>query len=212
MSWEFPDPERDEDRFPVSSVTVIVPTLGRPTLARLFASLERQLLAGDEVIVVADAQGFVDAAAEMYEHAGRDSCAFWRFHVMDSGCWGHPARNWAMSEARGDLLWSLNDDDTAAPLALAHIRGADRHAPSIFRSVWEPGTRFANQPYGYAAPLLWNDPSVRLGNVDAAMIVAPSSCEARWGLRYEGDYDFAVALEREYGRVAWRTNVVAEKG
>jgi glycosyltransferase involved in cell wall biosynthesis len=90
------------------TVTVIIPTCGRPCLAAALASVTPQLEPGDQVLVIRDA----------------------------SGDWGHTARNAAMPRAAGDVLLFLDDDDVYFPGALEAVRRAAAEHPGrvlIFR-------------------------------------------------------------------------------
>lgn len=82
-------------------LSVIVPTTGRPALARALESITSQLLPGDEVIVRADR----------------------------SGDWGATPRTEGMRQATGDYLLWMDDDDIYTPGALAAIRAALKENP-----------------------------------------------------------------------------------
>lgn len=78
------------------TVSVVVATCGRPSLARTLASITPQLGPGDEVVVVRDGTG-------------------------DSG---NTPRNDAMRRCRGSHLLFLDDDDLSIPGALDAVRRA----------------------------------------------------------------------------------------
>ena len=97
------------------TLSVIVATVGRPTLRRALASVALQLEPGDEIIVVCDASD--DA--------------------------GDTPRNDAMPRARGTHLAFLDDDDVYAPDALERMRRFAREHPGrigIFKMKHPSGT------------------------------------------------------------------------
>jgi glycosyltransferase involved in cell wall biosynthesis len=109
------------------TLTIVLATAGRPSLERALGSVARQLLPGDEVMVVCDASG--DA--------------------------GDTARMEAMPRARGTHLAFLDDDDVYVPDALAKMRkfaAANPGRIGIFKmrhvvgtTHWkEPELRYAN--------------------------------------------------------------------
>jgi glycosyltransferase involved in cell wall biosynthesis len=182
-------------------LSVVIPTLGRPTLARTVFSFLGQLEDGDEVIFVADPKGDVDYVKWMRAASSNRLGVDWRHVVHDGpGGWGLPQRNRGYELARGDWVWFLADDDVATPWALEAIRAAVRCAPPWF--IFRAG-RANDEPW------IWTNEEIRRGNLDADCIVAPSGAAARWGLDYTGDYDFAVALRAELGEPAWHSAVVA---
>lgn len=76
------------------SLSIIVASSGRPTLARTLESARSQMREGDEILV-----------------------------SINTDCpWGHAARNQLMSIARGDALCFMDDDDIYADGALDVIR------------------------------------------------------------------------------------------
>lgn len=87
--------------------SIIVPTSGRPTLARTLASVTPQLEAGDELLVL------------------RRDCEY-----------GNAARDEAMGRAAGTHLLFMDDDDVYTDGAIATIRAAvstDPNTIHVFR-------------------------------------------------------------------------------
>jgi glycosyltransferase involved in cell wall biosynthesis len=109
------------------TLSVLVASSGRSTLARTLLSISPQLTAGDELLV----------------------------DVNDDAPWGHAARNRMMLRARGDFLLFMDDDDVytdgALALVRAHVAGMHDRV-HIFqmrygngRPLWEaPGLRCGN--------------------------------------------------------------------
>jgi glycosyltransferase involved in cell wall biosynthesis len=90
------------------NLTVIVASLGRPSLQATLDSIKPQLQDSDEILI-----------------------------SVNHDCpWGHAARNQLMRAARGDLLLFCDDDDLLMPDALCLARVAGGQAPDrlhIFR-------------------------------------------------------------------------------
>lgn len=188
-------------------LTIAIPTLGRPTLARTVYSFLEQLEPGDEVILVADPSGdpnyvrFIHSSIlskRLGVHSSVISCGH-------PGGWGQPQRNAAYRAASQPYVWCLADDDVATPAAVPQIR-------KIAAAMTEAGgDQWAIFRVGRATdtPWVWHTQEVRVGNLDADCIVAPSTVAARWGLGYDGDAVFARALLAELGPPVFRPELVA---
>ncbi|HUU84192.1 MAG TPA: glycosyltransferase, partial [Phycisphaerae bacterium] len=166
----FPEPSRFEHQ-PVMRVkstgptlSIIVPTIGRPSLKRTLDSIRsQQLVDGDEVLVVQDGPP-EEATRRMFEESGLPG----RYLALDRhyGDFGATPRNYGMSQARGENLGFMDDDDTYKPDALAAIRRAiARHPgrPLMFR-MERPGWDST----------LWASQIVRYANVSTPMFVVPN--------------------------------------
>lgn len=61
--------------------------------------------------------------------------------------------------------------------------------------------------------ILWQEPTLKEGNVDSLMFVVPNDASrlGRWGNRYAGDYDFIASTAALYpaGSVIWCPEIVA---
>lgn len=168
------------------TISLIVPTIGRPSLARFLASLpESGLDSGDELLIVADG-GNAETHA-IVQAAGRLPCPH---RVLDliplGGFWGQPARNFGMSQATKQWLVFSQDDNVILPeafldvkMALAITGGAGVH---IFRV----------QPrYGPVVPPPGMSELVEQ-QIDADCIVCPNDPDKLgvWGCHYNGDFEF----------------------
>jgi hypothetical protein len=206
------------------SLTVAIPTLGRPSLARCMFSFIEQLVPGDRVLFVADPKGDTEYVKWCYGVGTNKLGVDWRYTIKGGeGGWGQPQRNHAYDLIEDGYVWCLSDDDIATPTALDLIRaatnclcewrgelraGAHAHCPIhgerfgwfIFRAG-----RATDEPW------MWADMKrgIAPGNLDADCIVAPASTRARWGLDYEGDVAFARALRADLGEPAWHSSMIA---
>lgn len=193
------------------SLSIIVPTTGRPSLAATLAAIAKQTAPGDSVIVIAD--GPSDAARAMFSGYARLNGAAarqpvrWTYVEADhGGAWGHPLRNLALDRlVTTTHVATIDDDDVHVDGALDLMRAAaaETWLPVVFRARWGAG-------HPAAGVELWHRPEVAYGNVATPMVVWPAATRARWGHSYDGDFRFYCELEVEYGGLVWRPETVAE--
>ena len=103
------------------SFSVIVPSVGRPSLAGTLRSIAAQIRPGDEILVVCNDR-------------------------KDLGTW---ARNSAIERARGTHLLFIDDDDEYVPGAFAAMRAFASQQPErigIFREELVDGSLFWREP------------------------------------------------------------------
>jgi glycosyltransferase involved in cell wall biosynthesis len=94
-------------------LSIIIATIGRPSLANTLQSLKGQLLPGDEVLI--------------------------EFDEPANGGWGYVARNKAINRATGTHLWAMDDDDIFRPGSVALVRdrvGRDPKCLHLFQAWW----------------------------------------------------------------------------
>lgn len=183
------------------TLSLIVPTVSRPTLARALASARRQdWWPGDEVILVGDGpQPIAQALWEQFALPGR----YTEVPKTLPADWGHTPRNLTHPQARGAYLMALDDDDELTDGAVATVRAAiakNPGRPHLFRMSGCP-----------VVGDCWKVPDVRLGNVGTPMFVAPNAPArlGRYTARYGGDHDFIASTCSHYpdGPV-WREEVI----
>ena len=171
------------------SLTAIIPTMGRASIARTILSARDQWQPGDELLIAYDT------------HDARPTLDWFRsvsclvpagvtltIHEHDAGhhCWGHCVLSSAQQQASGDWLCWNDDDDVFTPTAFAAIRRATAEItapmPLLFRFVTH---------YGLVA---WADQTLQQGTVGGHCLVVPNVRErlGTWTCRYEGDYDFVI--------------------
>jgi glycosyltransferase involved in cell wall biosynthesis len=198
-------------------LSVIVPTVGRPSLARTVRSLLRQ---GDwlpwEAILVGDT--FAGTWAHQLPAARALAATDPRlsYTECDGGvhAWGHPQRNHGPTVARGRYLAWLGDDDVYLPGAFEAIGRAirahedDPQGGRVFLFRWIAPWRMV---LWHTAGYLGEEP----GFIDAECIVCPNVPDrlGRWVNRYQGDYDFIAQTVELWGgleRVIWQPEVIAQ--
>lgn len=92
------------------TLSILVPTTGRPCLSRLIESVQPQLGPDDQLLI-------------KHDHTGD---------------WGHTPRNEMMALAKGDYILSIDDDDVYLPGALWLVRWAlavNPGRPHLFRLI-----------------------------------------------------------------------------
>jgi hypothetical protein len=196
------------------SLSVVIPTIGRPTLGNTLGSVAPHLLAGDHVIVAADmadgharrhVRDLVRVLAIEDERQGRGATWTFAYPPEPLGHWGHAARNVALDlHIDTTHVCTIDDDDVYLPgwRAAIEARGC-RDRPVVFKARWGAG-------HPAAGVELWHRQEVREGNVATPMVVWPAYAVARFGLRYEGDFDFYSGLERQYGHLDWDEEPIVE--
>lgn len=191
-------------------LSIVVPTIGRPTLLATLQSIAGQW-DGEQVVVVAE--GEVGVAHRIFEEVAPptvvDGAPAWVFigHAFSpAGCWGHNLRNYAFdSFVTGSHVATIDDDDIYVDGALdAMAEALERDAPCVYRMTFGPG----HPAHGVTC---WRLPRAQRGDVGTPMVVAPVSA-ARFGLGYDGDWDYYQALEQlmPAGGWVWDDRVTTE--
>lgn len=170
------------------SISFIVATIGRPTLASTLASIE--VWPEDEVIVIGNVETHTDGQFRYIAcPPGRD--------------WGSTERNIATPLARGRYLAHIDDDDIYAPGARAAM--ADAMAGPVDRlTIFK--MRYAN------GNTLWHEPVAKRGNVGTPMIFMPNDPQklGTWGERMDcGDFYFLQTMRWRGDDIAWNPTVIA---
>lgn len=184
-------------------LSVVIPTVSRPTLARALRSLgDQALVPGDEILVIGD--GRQPVAEAMFRASGLPG----RYVEVPGphGDWGHTPRNLAMGMATGDYIMALDDDDIYADGALATVRAALLERPGV------PHMFRMTIARGRTVRILWNKPELVVGNVGTPMFVVPvRGPRGCFAPRYGGDLDFIRSTMALWppGSLAWRPEVIA---
>lgn len=193
------------------SISMILPTMGRPTLQRAVDSVYPQLGPNDELRIIGD-DLFPQVSIDDYRVlCARDSSPL-------PSQYGNRQRNVGQIKARGELLCFLDDDDWYEPEALATIRRVAEDClalhgelrPMFFRAV------------GWNGKPVWREPEVKRGNVGTCMLVLPRIAAKlpAWPVDphppggispRETDFDFIQSLVRLWGgasSIVWRPEVI----
>lgn len=188
--------------------TVILPTIGRATLARTLESLYAQdWRTGDELLVLAD-----DNIHEVRQQVfGTHQLPFLRVVSVLGGPhkdWGHTPRNLHMKDALGSHLCHFDDDDVALPNMMSAYRDSVRAAPDhvhLFRMLPHKTRR-----------LVWKKAGLlQRAAVSTQNIVHPNrpSTFGVWKPMYGGDFFFIQeTVAKCANQVLWRDVVTCVYG
>ena len=172
----------------LASISVIVPTMNRPTLARTVQSAE----GADEVIVVGDHVHPTEG-----QHRLREKPEAKRREARAA-----ELRNAGMKRATGDWIAFMDDDDIFAPGAIDTIRRIVSGQP---QALYVFCMLFAGVRH-------WSVPVIALQNVGTPMFVCPSRGWRPWptsGYSNE-DYGFADLNKDSWsGGTVFREEIIA---
>lgn len=150
-----------------TSLSIVIPTLGRASLKKAVDSIIPQLSEDDEIVVVSD--GPSERAKQICETFLK------RVRYFEHGPtrkWGHAQRNFGMERAAGTHLAFMDDDDVYFPNALGYMRKGileNKNNPIIFKS-W------------ICEVLYWKERKIDVSNVSTQMFLVPNipSRLAKW--------------------------------
>lgn len=134
----------------IPTLSIIIPTRGRPSLVEALESLvPAGLTEDDEVIVIVDGHDQTPYA-EAFARSVRLPVDVRIISIPAARDWGHTPRNEAMECATGDRIVALDDDDIAEPGAYTRVRQlAAEHPdrPLVLRFVAVDGRVLPPGPY-----------------------------------------------------------------
>lgn len=181
-------------------LTIIVPTHDGQGILDLYESASDQMGKGDELLIVLDT---FEGAPDM-TYAGDASVRIIE-HNAGHHCWGHCQINEGITQARGDYLLFIDDDDCFPDGALDAIRRAIAAQASPRPLLF----RFWSRRHGRMLP---PRREIRESAIGGHAMVVPNIPEklGRWGERYAGDYDFIVSTLAHWpDGPAWYDDVIA---
>jgi hypothetical protein len=186
------------------AITLIIPTISRPTLARTLRSLRVQPWGPqDEIILVGD--GPQELAADLWRQFKLPG-KYIELPKTTPPDWGHTPRNTLFDQRvpRGTHIVQLDDDDQWVEGTLATLRAAvvaEPNRPHLFRQSGCPVTG-----------TVWKVKQLTEGNIGTPCIIFPNNPEkiGRFISRYGGDCDFiADTCGRYPDGPVWHEEVIA---
>jgi glycosyltransferase involved in cell wall biosynthesis len=171
----------------LATITVVIPTMNRPTLERAVQSAE----GAEEIIVVGDS---VDPTAGPLRFMEQPQSTRREARAAE-------LRNAGMRRATSDWIAFMDDDDVFTSGAIETIRNAvsgKEPALYLFRMIW--------------AGVHWMQPVIQLGNIGTPMIVCPSQGWKPWPTADYPNEDFGFAdLNKNTwsGGVVFREEIIA---
>lgn len=192
---------------PEPRFSVIVPTIGRPSLADSLVSCDSVFV--DEILVSPDGRQAHTACEQIVAETPLLYPSVTLLDPIDESRLnerGHPQRNRAMLQADSPWLCFLDDDDTFVHGAFARIVGAlGPDVPHIFRMRYTEG-------HPEAGTVLWGDRELRECNVGTPMFVVPNRRLGWWPSRIMGDFHFIRETCGLQGEPVFVDEVIASVG
>lgn len=176
------------------TLSVIVPTLGRSSLARALSSCA----GADEVICVADGEDSRDAERVFAECGLPGRCAT---IPKSSRPGGSDARNAALALCTSAWIAYMDDDDCFLSDAIAIIKKSlTVQVPHFFRVEIQHGELI----------VVWRKPKLAYGDISTIGIVHPNGGDLpAWEGRAAEDHHFAERLMAKFGNAVWVDEIVA---
>ncbi len=191
------------------TISFIIPTFdpSRP-LARAIGSVARQLLPGDEVLVIGDVHDGPCSVAQRCCTEFSDAGYNVQYLEYDAGhhCWGHEQVNYGFDNASGDLLNVNDDDDIWTPVAAFAIRTA--------------GTMYSGLPLlfkfnSYTNGIYWKEKGlVKRDYIGGHCLVQPNVTDkiGKMACAYNGDFDMiheCLMAHGGYDSAVWINHLIA---
>ncbi len=189
------------------TLTIIVPTIGRPTLETTLQSIARQdLRSGDCVIV----------ALDTYQEPPRPDVAAlvarygFDLLLVDGGVhfMGNPQLNAALDTVTTDYVCALGDDDVYVDGAISRLRPKLKDGRAILFKFYAPRYLVFGNPERF---VLWMDRTLRVANISGCCIAAPREAIVPVSdhQRCEVDFDWIVEIVQKTGhKPIWMDDVL----
>lgn len=166
------------------SINVILTTVGRVSLGRMFHSLINQLTEDDFLTVIDDKK--TEYTARLLSIFNFTCTVILIQNSKTLGYWGHASRNKWQNKLPGDYLINADDDDYYTEGAFDKIREVVKEKKLYI---------FKHEDKGNFA---WSiDGLIELGNIGTSCGVIPNTHDLPdWELVYGGDASFYIELSK----------------
>lgn len=191
----------------MTTLSILIPTMGRPSIERAVLSYLPQMHPGDELLVLGDTRNGplldTEAILEKYRPLVR------YVPVPSTHCtFGHAELNHGLDISKGDYIVCNDDDDCATEHALGIIR-------AVVSNLEEP-TPLLFKYRAYHGPIYWHEAGcLAEGHIGGHCLVTPNlpGLVGRFTERYQGDWDWVMnTLTRWPGGIhsaAWVDAMIA---
>jgi glycosyltransferase involved in cell wall biosynthesis len=190
-------------------LTVVLPTMGRPSLKQALQSVVHQdLQAGDEVIVVAD--GPQPQARAVFDRFHLPRVVEARFLIHGpTRDFGNQQRNFAYRWSHNNWVTHLDDDDIYCPDAFVKIRKALRQSKEKENHHHQPHVFKLKAPWGEIIP---RNQAIKRGNVQTGCMVLNLVDRTNppfvWPNYQGGDIDVLQDADTQCGPIVWRPEII----
>lgn len=191
--------------------TVVIPTIGRESLPKTLASINRDYA---EIIVVADTFEMGKHDANWIKLQAQEYDA--DFLAVDAGYHdtGSPQLQAGYAAAGGAWVMNSGDDDLYEPFAFETmaraIESLAEPVPLMFRTALHP--TWPDQRRGNREiVVLWKDPVIRDKNITGQCFVIPNDQSRIGSWSIHVDFGFITDTVRLWdGRLEWRTELISQ--
>lgn len=180
------------------SLTIVVPTIGRPSLRVTLDSIARQDLQPKDRVVIA-----LDTFAEPPRPDVAALVAAYGFDLIEvnggTHFMGNPQLNAAIAQCRTDYLIALGDDDIYVDGAIARLRKALTPGRAVLFRFYAPPYLVEGNPRRF---MLWATRHLRVANLSGCCIAAPREALVPISEehRIEVDFDWIAAMVAKTGQ------------
>jgi hypothetical protein len=186
------------------SLSILITTIGRPTLKRQINSLLPQLLGGDRIYIAIDGPYTLDLDLDVCEHPQ----IIILNHPKTLGFWGHGLRNYYQNQLEGDFILHGDDDDMYTDTALSIIRQAIfNYGDLVDLFIFQMFRQTSPSGQDSQLNLIPRNDVLVSGNIGTPCGVIRNRPElfGTWGLYYGGDFDFYLETANNFGihKVKW---------
>lgn len=184
------------------ALTIVIPTIGRPSLQNTLESIAPQLQMFDQVFVMGD--GCYPESRKLVNKYGIQY-GYFEIPGGPHHDWGARARNLGIEMAKKAYITFMDDDDLYLPGAFVNIKSAIKSFsgnPLMFRMI-------------HKKSMIWTRDELAVGNVSSQMVAVPNNPKklGRFTDRYEGDFDFIKATAdlyaTDYDPIIWRQEIIS---
>lgn len=180
----------------MSSITVFLTTIGKPTLEDMLNSLVDELSDNDYLYIAIDGKEYFEKSYNIiHPFIKKFKCNIaLNFNVANLGYWGHGCRNKYQKSLKGDFILHADDDDIYLKGSFDKIRRAIKITNNKTMLLFKFYNSYKTKD------VVWKDPSIRLMNIGTPCGLIPNIPEkmGNWGHKYGGDLEFYLSSNFEY--------------